>query len=132
MMTGAGMVLSGSLLLHGIVPSQATDLEKIDHAARAFAEREDIQALVDDNRPRLAAVYPLVVRDYFSNAGREELLPEPRPAHVRECARHYETFWLERRFIWPTEADGSPDWATIYVQALDHYLGFCLRWPRRQ
>ena len=82
-----------------------------------------------DNKPMLAEVYPLVIRDYLSNAGRDELLPESRPAHVNQCARHYENFWLKRRFIWPTEADGTPDWAIIYVQALDHYLGFCLRAP---
>lgn len=109
MMTVPGVVLSGSLLLHGIVPHQATDLEKIDRAAQQFAQREDIQALVENNKPKLEEVYPLVVRDFYSKAGRNEPIPEPRPAHVNQCARHYEDFWIKRRFIWPTRADGTPD-----------------------
>lgn len=110
----------------------AVDLDRIDKAARAFAGREDVQALVENNRPQLAEAYPLVVRDYFSRLEKDELLPEPRPAQVRECAHHYEYIWLHRRFVWPTTVDGSPDWAAIYVQALDHYLGFCMRQPIRQ
>lgn len=112
--------------------AEAVDLEQLDKAANAFAGREDVQALVRDNRPQLADAYPLIVRDYFSNVGRHERLPEPRPARVRLCARHYENIWLHRRFVWPMTDAGTPDWAAIYVQALDHYLGFCLRYPQLQ
>lgn len=129
MIIGQAIMLGGMLLVYAIIPLQTEDLEELDRAAEAFAEREDVQALVENNRPQLAEAYPLVIRDYFSGAGRDELLPEPRPNIVRECARHYEHIWLNRRFIWPTEGDGTPDWAIIYIQALDHYLGFCLRRP---
>jgi len=126
-MTTSLQALLAGLLVFGILPAQVDDLEKINRAAEAFAERSEVRALVADNRPQLAEAYPLIVRDYFSNAGREEPLPEPRPRQVNDCARHYENFWLKERFVWPTAADGSPDWAAIYVQAIDHYLGFCLQ-----
>lgn len=127
MMIGQTYILGGMLLVYAILPLHSEELEAIDRAAEAFAERADVQSLVKDNKPQLAQAYPLVVRDYLSSVGRDAMLPEARPAHVRECAHHYEHIWLERRFIWPTEGDGSPDWAIIYVQALDHYLGFCIR-----
>jgi len=132
MMLGQAYVLGGMLLVYGILPLQLEELEAIDRSAEAFAERADVQALVKNNKPQLARVYPLVVRDYLNNAGRKEMLPEARPHQVRECAHHYEHIWLERRFIWPKEGDGTPDWSVIYVQALDHYLGFCLRRPWSQ
>lgn len=110
----------------------ALDLSQLETAARAFAAREDVQALVENNRPQLARSYPLIVRDYFiRTADSHDPLPEPRPNHVELCARHYENVWLHRRFVWPVEEDGTPDWATIYVQTLDHYLGFCLRQPSK-
>lgn len=103
----------------------------IEQAASDFAQRDDVNALVKDNRPQLAKAYPLVVRDYFSRSDQQQQpLPEPRPSLVSQCARHYEYTWMHRRFVWPTEEDGTPDWQSIYIQALDHYLGFCLRRPR--
>lgn len=125
------VVVIGALWLATGADLPAVDFEQLDRAARAFAQRDDVQALVEDNRPQLARAYPLVVRDYFIRSADTDPLPEPRPDQVAKCARHYEMTWLQRRFVWPVTEDGTPDWRSIYIQALDHYLGFCLRQPGR-
>lgn len=118
------------LTLAACLAAMAQQSGNLDQAARDFAERPQLDDLVKDNRPLLDQAYPLVVEDYYQKTGQYEPLPEPEAHQVESCANHYADVWLGQKLWWPTDDDGAPDWETIYVHILDHYIGYCLRRPR--
>lgn len=129
-MTVVQQVLSIVVLMMALnagLPVAAEQLSDLDQVAEAFAQRPQLDELVKDNRPLLDQAYPLVVEDYYQHVGQYEPLPKPEAHQVQSCADHYAGVWLGQRLWWPTHEDGTPDWQTIYVHILDHYIGYCLR-----
>ena len=96
--------------------------------ARAFAASLDTQGLMlDEKKPNLVAVYPLVMHNFSekeSEAGEPVMLAEDKLAG---CAEHYHNHWINKKLWWPALDSGKPDWESIYIFVVDHYFGFCLK-----
>lgn len=103
--------------------------ERLEQRAEEFWKDINTRELMLENKPDLAAAYPLVLHDYFKSeneAGEnitlaEEMLPE--------CGRHYHNHWINKKMWWPALEDGTPDWPSIYNYIVDHYYGYCLKQP---
>ena len=101
--------------------------ERLKMRSEEFEKNVDGHIMLTDKKPDLQAMYPIVMRDYFSSeaeAGEKEVLAEDR---LPECASHYHNHWINKKLWWPTNDDGTPDWASIYIFIVDHYYGFCLK-----
>ena len=111
------------ILKAGLVKQQ-----RLANYARAFAANLDTQGLMlDEKKPNLAAVYPLVMHNFSkmeSEAGEAVMLSEDK---LTGCAEHYHNHWLNRKLWWPALDSGQPDWESIYTFVVDHYYGFCLK-----
>ncbi len=101
--------------------------ERLEIRSKEFEKNINGHIMLTDKKPDLQAMYPLVMRDYFASearAGVKEVFAEDR---LPECARHYHNHWLNKKLWWPTDEEGKPDWASIYIYIVDHYYGFCLK-----
>ena len=102
--------------------------KRLEAYSVAFAESVNAsEYMLDKKKPNLAAVYPVVMRDFNqqeTEAGISEVLDENRLPY---CGEHYHNHWVNKKLWWPTSEDGQPDWESIYEFIVDHYYGFCLR-----
>jgi hypothetical protein len=101
--------------------------ERLKMRSEEFDRNINGHVMLTDKKPDLQAMYPLVMKDYFTSEagwGIKETLAEDR---LPECARHYHNHWINKKLWWPTNDDGMPDWASIYIYIVDHYYGYCLR-----
>jgi len=104
-------------------------LEKLNRRADAFQARSKDLAIQSGRIPDLRKAYPLAIKDYFAS---DVIAPTH---HMRgwndrllaACSQDFHEFWMGQRKEWPTDSSGQPDWATIYLQILDHYFGHCSR-----
>lgn len=72
----------------GVLPVMAGQISELDRLALAFAERPQLEKLVENNRPLLEQAYPLVVEDFYLNAGQHESLSRPEPRMDQSVSSH--------------------------------------------
>ena len=103
-------------------------LARLDNLAARYgnnAKRDELEA---DGKPLLNVAYKQVMKDFIGaehEIGNKELNYDD--ADVSYCADHFHNYWVNRKFWWPTDANGDPSWTDIYYYIIDHYHGICLR-----
>ena len=101
--------------------------QKLEQRSREFRKDVATGELMLDGKPDLQAAYPLVIRDFLVAEVQAGVNEEPNEERLRECARHYHNYWINKKLWYPANDNGSPDWPAIYVYIVDHYYGFCLK-----
>lgn len=109
------------------VEQNRVQLEELNQRADAFQSQSKDLAVQVDKIPDLKKAYPLAVKDYFAS---DAIGPSHRRRGWNEqllatCSQRFHEFWINQRGEWPTDPSGQPDWATIYLQILDHYFRYC-------
>ncbi len=103
-------------------------LEKLNSLATEFQGDIDPEEFLLDKKPNLAKAYPLVINHYLKSF-EDQQIKNPGEFTIDYCAEHFHSYWLNKKYWWPTNKEDKPDWGTIYVYIVDHYHGLCLRHP---
>lgn len=103
-------------------------LEKLNSLASSFQENILPEDFLLDKKPNLEKAYPLVIMNYLQLFA-DQRDKNPGKFAIDYCAKHFQNYWLNKKYWWPTNIEDKPDWATIYVYIVDHYHGLCLKQP---
>lgn len=103
---------------------QALRIEQLGAKFAARINRDDYE---ENNKPDLEQAYQAVMQDFFEAEKDSGVKQTVNDQMLGLCAGHFHDHWVNRKLVWPTDAEQRPDWSTIYYYIVDHYYGYCVR-----
>lgn len=101
--------------------------QRIEQLGDEFAKNIDRDKYEIDNKPNLELAYTEVMHDFFRAEEMEGVKQTINDQMLGFCAGHFHDHWVNRKLVWPTDAEQRPDWSAIYYYIVDHYYGYCVR-----